>query len=433
MIDLKREAHVGASLGLFWAITRAYSLMGDPGGQLETCDDLVEFADGLRSQRVVRSRGGFRYSSDYETCAAVLKSPDASADIPEPRNLLESILIGPMPPADRIDPLLDAIITKDGDDHSRIRKLVQPAFTHRVMQAWRDAADRVAERLVDDLSAKHTVDLVKDWAAPLPMAVICEILGVPFTDRESFTAWGNTLAEGLDRPRSLGHARSMDAASASLTAYLANLLTQRRRAPEDDLLSTLAQVELDGDTLTDRDIVGTASFILLAGFETTVNLLGAGTQVLMEHRDQFAEVSANHDLIPAMTEEALRYVSPVQYTFRTALAPIALPDGSELREHNTIVLMLVGANRDPAVFTDPHRFDIHRENARRHLAFGFGVHHCLGAALARMEAEVAWRHLLARFPDTDSWQLAGEPVPNPGRMIHGLRSLPVRLEVSVHA
>ena len=433
MIDLKREAHVGASLGLFWAITRAYSLMGDPGGQLETCDDLVTFANDLRSQRVVMSRGGFRYTSDYETCATVLKSPDASADIPEPRNLLESILLGPQPPAERIDPLLDAIITKDGDDHSRIRKLVQPAFTHRVMQSWRDAADRVAERLVDDLSTKSTVDLVKDWASPLPMAVICEILGVPFSDRDTFTAWGNTLAEGLDRPRSLGHARAMDTASAALTSYLANLLTQRRRAPEDDLLSTLAQVELDGDTLTDRDIVGTASFILLAGFETTVNLLGAGTQVLMEHRDQFAEVSANHDLIPAMTEEALRYVSPVQYTFRTALAPIALPDGSEMPKGDTIVLMLVGANRDPAVFADPNRFDIHRENARRHLAFGFGVHHCLGAALARMEAEVAWRHLLERFPDTDSWQLAGEPVPNPGRMIHGLRSLPVRLGAAVHA
>lgn len=179
--------------------------------------------------------------------------------------------------------------------------------------------------------------------------------------------------------------------------------------------------------------MGTASFILLAGFETTVNLLGAGTQVLMEHRDQFAEVAADHDLISAMTEEALRYVSPVQYTFRTALAPIEIPGALTLKEHNTIVLMLVGANRDPAVFTDPHRFDIHRDNARRHLAFGFGVHHCLGAALARMEAEVAWRHLLARFPDTEAWRLAGVPVPNPGRMIHGLRALPVRLGAAVHA
>jgi len=433
MVDLKREAHVGASLGLFWALTRAYSLLGDPGGRLETCDDLVAFADSLRTEPVVRSRGGMLYTSNYDVCATVLKSPEASADIPEARNPLEAILLGPMPPADRIDPLLDAIITKDGADHTRIRRLVQPAFTHRVMQSWRDAADRVAAQLVDALPSDRPVDLVRDWASPLPMAVICEILGVPFDDRDTFTTWGNTLAEGLDRPRSLGHARSMDAASAQLTAYLSRLLEQRRRAPEDDLLSTLAQVELDGEILTDRDIVGTASFILLAGFETTVNLLGAGTQVLMEHRDQFAEVAADHDFIPAMTEEALRYVSPVQYTFRTALAPIDLPGGSVLGERDTIVLMLVGANRDPAVFTDPHRFDIHRDNARRHLAFGFGVHHCLGAALARMEAEVAWRHLLERFPDTDAWQLAGEPVPNPGRMIHGLRSLPVRLGAPVAA
>ena len=432
-LDLRRDAHTGASISLFWALTRFYSLLGDPGGRLETCDDLAEFADSLRTEPVVRSRGGLVYTSSYDVCASVLKSPDASADIPEARNPLEAILLGPMPPADRIDPLLDAIITKDGADHTRIRRLVQPAFTHRVMQSWRDAADRVAERLVDALPSERPVDLVRDWASPLPMAVICEILGVPFDDRDTFTAWGNTLAEGLDRPRSLGHARSMDSASAQLTAYLSALLDQRRRAPEDDLLSTLAQVELDGEILTDRDIVGTASFILLAGFETTVNLLGAGTQVLMEHRDQFAEVAADHGLLPAMTEEALRYVSPVQYTFRTALSPMDLPGGAVLGERDTIVLMLVGANRDPAVFADPHRFDIHRENARRHLAFGFGVHHCLGAALARMEAEVAWRHLLERFPDIDAWQLAGEPVPTPGRIIHGLRSLPVRLGAAVHA
>jgi len=173
--------------------------------------------------------------------------------------------------------------------------------------------------------------------------------------------------------------------------------------------------------------------LLLAGFETTVNLLGAGTEVLMRHPDQFTEVLANPELIPNMVEEALRYVTPVQYTFRTALAPIELPGGDVLDERETIVVMLVGANRDPRVFTDPYAFDIHRDNARKHLAFGFGIHHCLGAALARMEAEVAWRTLFARFPDPAGWNIAGEPVPNRGRMIHGLRSLPVRLGAPVHA
>ena len=427
MADVQRDLHRGASIGTVWALSRAFSLIGDPGGVLETTDDMVGFADSLRTRAFIRSRGGEVYSSNYEVCSAVLRSPDASADIPEPRNLLESLLIGPRPPKDRIDPLLDAIISKDGAAHSRMRRLVQPAFTHRIMQGWRDATERVAAQLVEALPDDRPFDLVRDLAAPLPMAVICEILGVPYADRDQFSAWGDTLAEGLDRPRSLSQARRMDVASQALVGYLSDLLEQRRANPAGDLLSSMATAEEEGDRLDDRDIVGTASFLLLAGFETTVNLLGAGTEVLLRHPHQFAEVSADPELIPDLVEEALRYVSPVQYTFRTALAPIELPGGEVLGEGETIILMLVGANRDPQIFDEPNRFDIHRHNARKHLAFGFGIHHCLGAALARMEAEITWRHLLARFPDPQAWSLAGEPVPNPSRMIHGLRSLPVQV------
>jgi cytochrome P450 len=426
LADIKRDLHMGASISTIWALTRTYSLVGDPGGLLETTDDMVGFADSLRSSSVIRSRGGEFFSSDYEVCSTVLRSPDASADIPVARNVLESLLIGPRPPKDRIDPLLDAIISKHGAAHARIRRLVQPAFTHRIMQGWREATERVASQLVEALPEDRPFDLVRDLAAPLPMAVICEILGVPFADQDQFSAWGDTLAEGLDRPRSLRHARRMDTASQALVGYLAELLEQRRVKPAGDLLSSMATAEFDGDRLDDRDIVATASFLLLAGFETTVNLLGAGTEVLLRHPDQFAEVLADAELIPEMVEEALRYLSPVQYTFRTALAPIELPGGDVLDAGDTIVLMIVGANRDPKVFENPSHFDIHRPNARKHLAFGFGIHHCLGAALARMEAEVAWRTLFCRFPDPTSWRIGGEPVPNRGRMIHGLRSLPVQ-------
>jgi cytochrome P450 len=433
MADIKRDLHRGASIGTVWALTRATSLLGDPGGLLETTDDMVGFADSLRSAPIIRSRGGEYFSSEYEVCSTVLRSPDASADIPVARNILESLLIGPRPPRDRIDPLLDAIISKDGSAHSRLRRLVQPAFTHRIMESWREATERVAAELVEALPEDRPFDLVRDLAAPLPMAVICEILGVPFADRDQFSAWGDTLAEGLDRPRSLSQARRMDTASQALVGYLGELLEQRRANPAGDLLSVMATAQEDGDRLDDRDIVGTASFLLLAGFETTVNLLGAGTEVLLRHPDQFAEVAADPQLIPDLVEEALRYVTPVQYTFRTALAPIELPGGEVLGEGETIILMLVGANRDPQVFDEPNHFDIHRHNARKHLAFGFGVHHCLGAALARMEAEVTWRHLLARFPDPQAWSLAGTPVPNPSRMIHGLRSLPVQVSGRVSA
>lgn len=412
---------------MFWALTRVFSRMGDPAGVLETTDDIVGYAATLRAQPTVRSRGGLLYTADYEVCAAVLRSTDASADVPEARNLLEWILIGPQMPEDEVDPLLDAIIAKDGDEHARLRKLLLPAFTHRVMQSWRESTERIAHGLMDRFPARGPVDLVSQWAAPLPMAVICEILGVPFSDRDRFREWGNTLATGLDRPRSLGHARAMEAAARGLTAYLTDLLAARRRSPEEDLLSVLAAAEDEGNQLSDRDIIATASFLLIAGFETTVNLLGAGTLQLLEHRDQLARAAADHALIPGLVEEALRYCTPVQYTFRTALAPIDLPGGEVLKRGQTITLIIAGANRDDRVFEDPDRFDIMRENARRHLAFGYGPHMCLGASLARMEAEVAWRLLLERYPDTSAWRLAGEPVRSAGRIISGLQSLPVRL------
>lgn len=432
MIDVKRDLHTAASISLLWLITRALSLVGDPGGKLETTDDMVGFAARLRREPLVRGRGGVLYTSDYEICSAVLRSPDASTDTPESRNPLMSILVGPPTPRDQIDPIQDAIIARNGTEHARIRSLVQPAFTNRVMQSWRDAAERITQHIVDDFPRDGRVDLVRDWAAPLPLAMICEILGVPFSDRATFSAWGNALAAGLDRPRSLGLARERAQASRALTGYLAALLDDRRRHPEDDLLSVLATAEVDGEVLDDRDIIATSSFLLLAGFETTVNLLGAGTRLLLDHRDQLAQVSADPTLIPALTEEALRYLSPVQYTFRTVLTSHELPGGLPLKEHQTVILLLAGANRDPRVFADPDRFDIHRDNARRHIALGFGAHHCLGAALARMEAEVAWKHLFERFPDTWSWELAGEPVPNRGRVINGLQSLPVRLGTPAH-
>lgn len=299
MADVKRDLHMGASISANWAFTRATSLLGDPGGLLETTDDMVGFADSLRTGPLIRSRGGEVFSSDYEVCLTVLRSPDASADIPLARNILESLLIGPRPPRSRIDPLLDAIISKDGAAHSRMRRLVQPAFTHRIMQGWRDATEQVAARLVEALPDDRPFDLVRDLAAPLPMAVICEILGVPYADRHQFSAWGDILAEGLDRPRSLAQSRRMDVASQALVGYLGDLLEQRRANLAGDILSAMATAQVDGDRLDNRDIVATASFLLLAGFETTVNLLGAGTEVLLRHPQQFLEVSAEPQLIPA--------------------------------------------------------------------------------------------------------------------------------------
>lgn len=410
------------------ALTQFMSLIGDPIGRLETAKDLPKFSASLRERKVHRSRIGVLITADYEICAEVLKSPNWRTYL-EPRNFLEKSFIETSAANEiEIDLFLDSILGKDGAEHERIKKLVLPAFTHRVMQSWKETADKIAKKLVQELPKDGQLELVSALANPLPLEMICEILGVPFDDRKLFNGWGNTLAEiGLDGPRTLGQVKELKKASKELTDYMAELLAFRRKHPENDLLTSLANSETDGSTLTDKEIVATASFLLLAGFETTVNLLGAGTRVLIENKDQLKLVSENHQLIPNLVEETLRFVSPVQYTFRTSDTDFQMKDGTKVKKGQSIVLMLVGANRDPSIFSDPNSFLVERENARRNLSFGYGAHHCLGAALARLEAEAVWEHLLNRFPDVEKWKINGELKIKRGRVIRGLDSLPLQL------
>jgi len=426
--EMKTNIQTAVSMSTMRGLTKVMAAIGDPIGRLETAPDLAEFSAGLREKTVQKSRIGVLISADYEICAEVLKSPNWRT-VAEPGNFLEEIFLGSSSQSsENVDIFLDSILGKDGDEHSRIKKLVVPAFTHRAMQSWKETADKIAYKLVQQLPSDGRVDLVSTLANPLPLEMICEILGVPLKDRELFNKWGNSLAEiGLDGPRTVGQVSELEIASKELTDYMAELLAYRRKHPEDDLLTSLANSETDGITLTDREIVATASFLLLAGFETTVNLLGAGTRVLVEHKEALKEVSQNHDLIPNLVEEALRYVSPVQYTFRSSASEVVLKDGTVVKKGQSIVLMIVGANRDPQIFSDPDTFDIHRENAKRNLAFGYGAHHCLGASLARLEAEAVWKHLLLRFPNVASWKVNGEVVTKRGRVIRGLETLPMRL------
>jgi cytochrome P450 len=204
------------------------------------------------------------------------------------------------------------------------------------------------------------------------------------------------------------------------------LLSERKLNPQEDLLSVLANAEYEGDKLTDREIVATASFLLIAGFETTVNLLSVGTLVLLENREQLRRVAANHDLVPNLVEEALRVVTPVQYTARTADSNLELSDGTKVRRGQSIVLVLTGANRDSDLFERPDSFEVSRENARKNIAFGYGAHHCIGAQLARLEAETLWCELLQRFPNVTDWQLVGPVTQRAGKTIRGLERMPMR-------
>jgi cytochrome P450 len=424
---MKSGIQATVSMSTARGLTKMMAAIGDPIGRLETALDLAEFSAGLRQKSVQKSRIGVLLSADYEICAEVLKSPNWRT-VTEPNNFLEEMFFGNSQSTDDVDIFLDSILGKDGDEHSRIKKLVLPAFTHRAMQSWKETADRIASNLVQQLPSDGQVELVSALANPLPLEMICEILGVPLKDRDLFNIWGNSLAEiGLDGPRTSAQLRELEIASKQLTDYMAELLAYRRKHPADDLLTSLANSETDGNTLTDREIVATASFLLLAGFETTVNLLSVGTRVLVEHAAALKQVSQNHELIPNLVEEALRYVSPVQYTIRTSDSEVVLKDGTKVKKGQSIVLMIVGANRDPKIFSQPDAFDITRENAKRNLAFGYGAHHCLGASLARLEAEAVWKHLLLRFPNVANWKVNGEVIAKRGRVIRGLESLPMSL------
>ena len=409
------------------ALIKALEWVGDPLGRLEYATDMVAFAETLRFKAVHKSITGMLLSADYQVCRDVLKSPNWRT-LPEANSIFEKLYLGTIADSEKTDPFLDSIIAKDGTDHARIRKAIQPAFSQRILQNWRLSAEKIAQELVNEIQEHTHIDFVESLATPLPLAMICEILGVPFADRNMLTSWGRTLAIiGLDGPRTTQEKNELAQASDALTSYIADLLADKKRAPQEDLLSVLATAGNDGDRLTDREIIATASFLLVAGFETTVNLLSVGTVVLLEHRNELAQVAANHELIPNLVDEALRFVTPVQYTARTADSNLILSDGTHVRRGQTIVLLLAGANRDPAVFDCPNAFLIGRENARKNIAFGYGAHHCIGALLARLEAETLWRALLLRFPDVDSWTLGGTPRVLPGKTIHGLDHLPIYL------
>ena len=419
------------SNSLFFAsskvLTKILNLVGDPIGRLESSSDMVAFAESIRNKPVHKSLTGILVSADFQICSEVLKSPNWRTQ-PEINGFFEKLYLGVIADSEKADPFLDSIIAKDGAEHSRIKKLIQPAFTHRVMQGWKSSAEEISRDLVMQIDSNTEIDFVEALANPLPLAMICEILGVPLSDRDKFTNWGRTLAIiGLDGPRSTQELTELARASDELTTYITNLLSERRLNPQEDLLSVLANAESDGDKLTDREIIATSSFLLIAGFETTVNLLSVGTLLLLQNRDQLGAVADNLDLVPNLVEEALRVVSPVQYTARTSDSEMELSDGTKVRRGQTIALILTGANRDPALFEYPNKFLIHRENARRNIAFGYGAHHCIGAQLARLEAETLWRELLIRYPEVDSWQQIGSAKFRPGKTIRGLETMPVIL------
>uniref|UniRef100_A0AAU3GPI7 Cytochrome P450 n=1 Tax=Streptomyces sp. NBC_01401 TaxID=2903854 RepID=A0AAU3GPI7_9ACTN len=313
------------------------------------------------------------------------------------------------------------MLGSDAPTHTRLRKLVAREFTPRRMEQLAPRIQEMTDGLLDSMTAgpARSADLVKALSFPLPMAVICELLGVPSLDRQAFREWSNIAVSSLD-------AEARGRASAAMTDYLAGLIARKRAAPGDDLMSALIHTsDDDGDQLSPDELSGMAWLLLVAGHETTVNLISNGVLSLLTHPGQLDLLRADFGLIDNAVEETLRYEGPVETpTYRFTTEPIevsgsVIPGGGEL-----VLVAMADCDRDPARFPDGDRFDITRD-ARGHVAFGHGIHYCLGAPLARIEARIALRSLLERCPDlrldTDPADLSWRT----GMLIRGPESLPV--------
>jgi cytochrome P450 len=298
---------------------------------------------------------------------------------------------------------------------------VSRVFTPRAVEALRGRVQEIADGLLDDLAGRPTAELVEAYASQLPVTVITEILGVRPEDKQLVLGYGRGGAPSLDIGLTWQQFRSVDAAVRGFQGWLGSHLERLRREPGDDLLSQLVTVEDEGQRLDDTELRAVAGLVLAAGFETTVNLLGSGTVLLLEHPDQLAQLREQPELWPNAVEECLRYESPVQLTARFAVRETQVA-GRTVPKGGLVVTMLGGANRDPEAFAEPDRFDVTRSNARDHLAFSAGRHFCLGSALARIEGEVGLRTLFDRLPDL---ALAPGARRTTTRVLRGWEHLPV--------
>jgi cytochrome P450 len=317
-----------------------------------------------------------------------------------------------------------SMLDRDPPDHTRLRGLVSKAFTPRALERLRPEIQQIVDGLLDEARDRGSMDLIEEFAYPLPVRVICEMLGVPVKDHERFKGWGLDIARGLDAimlpPDSPVGQRSVSGRRA-LAEYFRELIAERRAAPRDDMLSALIAAEEAGDKLSEEELLATCILLLVAGHETTVNLIGNGTLALLRHPAELQKLRDNPGLIGSAVEELLRFDGPVQRTARIPSEDITI-GGQTIGKGEMVMPFLGAADRDPTQFPDPDRLDITRSD-NRHIAFGMGIHFCLGAPLARMEGQIAINTLLARLPRLTL--ATDQPRFRQSLTLRGLEALPV--------
>lgn len=379
------------------------------------------FYDVLRERApVYRSPFETVVLSRYDDIAITLRSGDFSRDIEKNAKIPASPMQTRKRQA-RAEEGTKSILNLDPPDHTRLRRLVSLAFTPSAIERLRPRVQQLVDDALDVAAARGSMELIDELAFPMPFQVISDLLAMP-TDRVvELREWSQHLTASLEPTAGDEDMDRAEAALANFVPYLISIVEERRTHLGDDLLSALIQVEESGDRMSNQELIAFVLLLYVAGHETTVNLIGNGTLALLRNPDQLAMWRDDPSLDAGAVDELLRYDGPVQLTVRVPMVPVRYRD--ELIEPGTVVMALLGAaNHDPTMFDDPHALRLDRSNSNRHLAFAGGVHYCLGASLAKLEAQVAISSVIRRFPNV---QLAGEPGWRDRLTIRGVDRLPL--------
>ncbi|MFI6393335.1 cytochrome P450 [Nonomuraea sp. NPDC050547] len=394
------------------AATRTLAACGDHVAQLYLPreDPWPVYGRIRRHGPVYRSMMGYAAVTSYELCSQVLRGQgfgmrDSAGRLPSEQQL-------PLG-------LAPSLLELDPPDHSRLRRLVAPAFRPKLINEYRPRIEEATARLLDRIG-DGPFDLIGEFATPLPITVISELLDIPENRRGEFARYGTLTGQALDGQLTSRQRAEWEAALAAMTQLFTELMNERRREPGADVISVLVNA-VDGEQVTVGEVIATCLLLLIAGFETTVNLIGNGAYQLARHPEQWRTLRENPDLAAGAVEEILRYDPPVPVTGRVAQHEVEL-GGRLLRKDTQVLTVLAAASRDPEVYAEPDRFDITRTGGPEHFAFSSGIHYCLGAQLARIEGEIALRALAERLPRL---RQTGDPRRRSSASIRGFCSLPV--------